>query len=380
MEAMMFDHHSARSVSRLFSLFGLRPAGPKTAFCPGKICRRLSVPAAILLLSGTLAAQATGNAGSIHGTVTDPTGAVVPGATVQIHNPVSEYNRTATTDSSGTFTFPNVPLNPYHLTVTAQGFAPSVQDVEVHSALGVSANIQLQITGAAETINVQSEATDLIENSSTFHTDIDRSLFARLPLESTTSELSSLVTLATPGVAADSNGLFHGLGDHASNSFSLDGQPITDQQSKVFSNQIPLDAVQSMMVIAGAPPAEYGEKTSLVIDVTTRSGWVRLRLTARSLRPTGASAHRTPASTFPTGERIGAISLQPMAWTRAAFSIHQSSVCFMLMAICRMYSTGSTISFPPTTRLLVKTISSIYILKELQARRAARRLLVVCWT
>ena len=97
-------------------------------------------------------------------------------------------------------------------------------------------------------------------------------MFDKLPLESPSSELSSLVTLASPGVAADSNGLFHGLGDHAENSFSLDGQPITDQQSKVFSNQIPLDAVQSMTVIGGAPPAEYGDKTSLVIDVTTRSG------------------------------------------------------------------------------------------------------------
>ncbi len=101
---------------------------------------------------------------------------------------------------------------------------------------------------------------------------MDRSLFDKLPLESGSSELSSLVTLSSPGVAADSNGLFHGLGDHASNSFSLDGQPITDQQSKVFSNQIPLDAVQSMTVIGGAPPAEFGDKTSLVIDVTTRSG------------------------------------------------------------------------------------------------------------
>ncbi len=97
-------------------------------------------------------------------------------------------------------------------------------------------------------------------------------LFDKLPLESQSSALSSLVTLASPGVSADSNGLFHGLGDHASNSFSLDGQPITDQQSKVFSNQIPVDAVQSMEVIEGAPPAEYGDKTSVVIDVTTRSG------------------------------------------------------------------------------------------------------------
>ena len=84
--------------------------------------------------------------------------------------------------------------------------------------------------------------------------------------------MSSLVTLATPGIAADSNGLFHGLGDHAENSFSVDGQPITDQQSKVFSNQIPLDAIQSMEVIPGAPPAEYGGKTSVVIVATTRSG------------------------------------------------------------------------------------------------------------
>ena len=62
------------------------------------------------------------------------------------------------------------------------------------------------------------------------------------------------------------------LGDHASNSFSVDGQPITDQQSKVFSNQIPSNSIQSIQVIAGAPPAEYGDKTSLVIQVTTRSG------------------------------------------------------------------------------------------------------------
>jgi hypothetical protein len=73
-------------------------------------------------------------------------------------------------------------------------------------------------------------------------------------------------------VAADSNGFFHGMGDHAENSFSLDGQPITDQQSKTFSNQVPLDAVQSIEVISGAPPAEYGEKASLIINLTTRSG------------------------------------------------------------------------------------------------------------
>ena len=101
---------------------------------------------------------------------------------------------------------------------------------------------------------------------------MDRGLFQKVPLESQSSSLSSLVTLTSPGVAADSNGLFHGLGDHASNSFSIDGQPITDQQSKVFSNQFPSNSIQSIEVISGAPPAEFGGKTSLVIVATTRSG------------------------------------------------------------------------------------------------------------
>src|SRR5271166_1711052 len=218
------------------------------------------------------ASAETGGNSSVTGTVTDQSGAVVPGATVVIHNPVSQFSRTTNTDGTGKFSFPNVPVAPYHLTVNLTGFSPYAQDVEVRSAVPLSLKISLEIAASAENVTVQGEAGDLLENDPTFHTDMDRSLFDKLPLESSSSELSSLVTLASPGVAADSNGLFHGLGDHASNSFSLDGQPITDQQSKVFSNQIPLDAVQSMQVISGAPPAEYGDKTSLVIDVTTRSG------------------------------------------------------------------------------------------------------------
>ena len=134
-----------------------------------------------------------------------------------------------------------------------------------------SVKINLQVSGSSTTVTVEA-AGDLVENDPTFHSDIDKDLFDKLPLESASSSLSSLVTLSTPGIAADSNGLFHGIGDHAENSFSVDGQPITDQQSKVFSNQLPVDSIQSMEVISGAPPAEYGGKTSVVIVATTRSG------------------------------------------------------------------------------------------------------------
>ena len=202
----------------------------------------------------------------------DPSGAVIPDATVIIYNPVTGFDRTVSTGASGSFTFNNVPFNPYHLTAAATGFTPYVQDLDLNSSVPVNLNIALRVSGGTTTVEVSTEASDLVEVDPNTHTDVDRALFEKLPLESQSSTLSSLVTLSSPGVAADSNGLFHGLGDHASNSFSIDGQPITDQQSKVFSNQLPADAVQSMEVIEGAPPAEFGGKTSLVIVATTRSG------------------------------------------------------------------------------------------------------------
>jgi TonB-dependent Receptor Plug Domain len=129
----------------------------------------------------------------------------------------------------------------------------------------------LQLAGTTTQVTVEA-APDLIEKTPTSHTDVSNQLFEKVPLESQSSSLSSLITLTTPGVTADSNGLFHGMGDHAENSFSVDGQPITDQQSKVFSNQIPMDSIQSMEVIQGAPPAEYGDKTNLIIVAETKSG------------------------------------------------------------------------------------------------------------
>ena len=225
----------------------------------------------VVYLALTVHANGQSNSASISGTVLDESGAVVPTAVVRIVNPVSQFDRTTTTDSSGRFSFPNVPFNPYHLSVSGRGFAPYAQDVEVRSAVPVDLKISLRVGGSSETVTVEASG-DLLENDPSAHTDVDRGLFDKLPLESSSSSVSSLITLATPGVAADSNGLFHGLGDHAQNSFSVDGQPITDQQSKVFSNQIPLDSLQSLEVLQGAPPAEYGGKTSLVIVTTTRSG------------------------------------------------------------------------------------------------------------
>ena len=238
-------------------------------FNRGTIFRILPIFA--LILGALSASSQGGNAGTVRGTVTDPSGAMIPGATVHLTNPSSGLDRSAISDNTGQFTLPNVPFNPYHINVSANGFAPLDRNFEIRSVVGVSLKLVLQIAGTSQTVTVEASG-DLVENDPTFHTDVDRDLFIKVPMESASSTLSSLVTETTPGVAADSNGLFHGLGDHASNSYSVDDQSITDQQSKVFSNQIPSNSIQSIEVISGAPPAEYGGKTSLVIVATTRSG------------------------------------------------------------------------------------------------------------
>jgi len=191
---------------------------------------------------------------------------------VEISYAVSGYQRTATTGSDGTFRFTNIPFNTYPHGDNGEWIRQ--RDARRGRAVQCSYDHlgESEVGHSATSVTVEANGGDLLETESTFHTDVDRGLFDKMPLESQSSSVSSLVTLASPGVVADSNGLFHGLGDHAENSFSVDGQPITDQQSKVFSNQIPVESIQSLEVISGAPPAEFGDKTSLVIKVTTRSG------------------------------------------------------------------------------------------------------------
>ncbi len=216
-------------------------------------------------------AQSLGAAGTIEGLVTDPNSAVIPDASVTLENRITGYKRATTTDANGAFRFDNIPPNAYLLGVSAKGFSNAQQTVTVRSSVPQSLKIPLAIAGTSESVEVSSSA-DIIETVPTAHTDIDQSLIARMPIRSPGSGLSDVVTLAAPGVVADSNGFFHPLGDHAQSSISLDNQMISDQQSKAFSTQIPVNAIQSLEVITGAPPAEYGDKTSLVINAITKSG------------------------------------------------------------------------------------------------------------
>jgi hypothetical protein len=112
----------------------------------------------------------------------------------------------------------------------------------------------------------------MVANEPSAHSDADSMIFSKLPSFDPGAGLSSVINNSTGGTAGDANGFFHPLGDHAQVSFVIDGQPISDQQSKVFSTQLPANAVQNLQLITGAPDAQYGDKSSLVVNATTKSG------------------------------------------------------------------------------------------------------------
>ena len=110
----------------------------------------------LLGLQPAALAQNAGSSTAISGTVTDPSGAVVvPAQRSPFTIRSAGLSASATTDSSGNFTIPNVPFNPYHMTVTATGFAQYVQDVDVRSVVPLNLKISLQLAGATSTVTVE---------------------------------------------------------------------------------------------------------------------------------------------------------------------------------------------------------------------------------
>ena len=232
--------------------------------------RILSASAPLVMLAATASAQTL--AGSVTGQVTDPQGNVIPGAIVSIQNPVSGFDHEIKSDAAGSFNLENVPFGSYHVVISAPGFASTTRDVNLRTAVPVVLRPQLALSGVATTVNVVAGAEDIVNNTPTAHTDLDSSAIQQIPYQNTNAAVSSLLTLATPGIAQDSDGIMHAQGEHQDVQFSVDGQPITDQQSRQFSNQIALSSIDSLNVISGVPPAEYGDKASLVVQTTTKSG------------------------------------------------------------------------------------------------------------
>ena len=226
------------------------------------------------LLALSLPAQ-SGAGASVNGTIVDSTGAPIPGATITL-SPVAAtataQDRTATSGPDGHYVFSNIPEHAYRITATATNFASATKTVTLRAGLPLTQDILLTVASVADSVTVEASGSMAIEPDPSAHTDIEIEQIQRT-LEAPASQgLSVIITNASPGVSADSNGMFHPLGEHSDTTFSIDGQPISDQQSRVFSNQLSTTAIASVEVLDGVIPPEYGDKASLVARTTTRSG------------------------------------------------------------------------------------------------------------
>ncbi|MEO8726583.1 MAG: carboxypeptidase regulatory-like domain-containing protein [Acidobacteriaceae bacterium] len=244
-----------------------------------KLNRSLLQSSIILMVFGVLGCvaavatdQVSTSAGTLQGTITDPSGALIGGATIALLNAPTGFKTTTVADTKGHYLVPNLPFNPYHVTVSAPGFAPAQFDVELRSPVVVTHDLSLQLATSVQSVNVEASGNDMVETDTSSHTDVSQQMISRLPIDSNSSALTSVITQTTPGMTQDSNGMFHPLGEHADSSFSIDGQNVSDQQSRTFANAIPVNAVQSLEVITGAIPPEYGDKASAIIRTTTKSG------------------------------------------------------------------------------------------------------------
>jgi hypothetical protein len=226
---------------------------------------------AFVVVQAAAAAAAAGGAGAVGGAVTDPSGLPIPKAVVTVSNRLTGLRASSTTGQDGSFRIGNLPPNPYHIEVAADGFKPVRQEISIRTSVPLNLKFSLALAGVETSLTVEGAA-PLVENVPYAHQDIDRAAYGTLPVSTPGSGLSDVITLASPGVVADSNGFFHPLGDHAQTTFSIDGQAISDQQSKQFSAELPLNAIQSMELITGAANAEFGDKSSLVVNAVTRSG------------------------------------------------------------------------------------------------------------
>jgi len=119
-------------------------------FTRGTIIR--IIPFLVLALVTAHALAQGGSAGVIRGTVTDPSGAVIPNATVHLTNPRSGLDRTVSSDALGQFEFSNITFDAYQVGVSANGFAPLRQAVDIHSVVGTTLKLVLQIAAADSTV------------------------------------------------------------------------------------------------------------------------------------------------------------------------------------------------------------------------------------
>ncbi|HZF38607.1 MAG TPA: TonB-dependent receptor, partial [Blastocatellia bacterium] len=230
---------------------------------------RLLALAVVLLLATDAHAQI--QIGTVKGAITDPAGAVVAGAVVWLTNSITGEKVESVTDGAGGFVFNNVHFNRYTLRVEAKGFAPRSRQVTVNSNLPLELSISLSVAGTSEQINVAAGENLVDPDSASSSTTLAANFIGRAPRVNRGRQLQELIATA-PGMATENNGLVHIRGVDDGALYVLDGVPITDRLDAVSASSFDTDTINSLQVITGNIPAEFGGRNGGVIIIQPKSG------------------------------------------------------------------------------------------------------------
>ncbi len=232
---------------------------------------RLALPFFItVLLFQSIFAQA--RIGTVQGTVKDPSGALVRDATVKITQPLTGYSQTVQTDQQGSFKLVNIPFNTYKVQAGAPGFETTEQSIDLESTIPLSLDLSLSLTGATAAVTVTTDNSAVLEQDRTSSdTDLNQSILER-PLGAAPSRAIESMVSSAPGFVTDDNGRMHPRGSESQVQYVVDGVPVTDNMSAIFSTSLDARTLRTVEVLTGGIPAEFGDKLAGVINVNTRSG------------------------------------------------------------------------------------------------------------
>ena len=264
-----------------------------------RFVRWIWVVAVCLALSDVGFPQASSS--SLRGTVTDPSGSALPGATVVITNEESKTTRTETTGAVGDYTFLALPPGTYTLTVTATGFTRYQQTgIQLLVNSPATANVRLKVGSVTENVNVTGEAPALNLVDASIGNPFDETQVKQIPLEGrSVPELLSLQAgvaytgnrpdLNNPAVKDQDtrNGAVNGARSDQSN-ITLDGVDVNDQSSGyAFTSVLPttLDSVQEFRVTTSNYNADQGEGSGAQVALITKSGTSSFHRTSQLPKP-----------------------------------------------------------------------------------------------
>jgi outer membrane receptor protein involved in Fe transport len=210
--------------------------------------------------------------GTVQGTVKDPTGALVRNAKVTVTQPLTGYNQTVQTDEQGSFKLVNVPFNTYKVQVEAAGFQTTEQSIDLESTIPLNVDLSLALSGATANVTVTTDNSAVLEQDRTSSdTDLNQSILER-PLGAAPSRAIEAMVASAPGFVTDDNGRMHPRGSESQVQYVVDGVPVTDNMSAIFSTSLDARTLRTVEVLTGGIPAEFGDKLAGVINVNTRSG------------------------------------------------------------------------------------------------------------